>query len=224
MKSKTLSLSLLYQKELGEIFKNFNEINEQNILKTRRFLFNLGFEVRYPARTNTVLKKFKSKENNEEKEVALFYSKLDSTNNIITITRENTIKILMEDGNISGIKKLLFNLGFKVSHAKNMDIKFRKTTMKKNNEKKSVVLLYSKSSKTNGTIVIPKNNALGLLDEEFHLVRCANCGHYDDSLYELLGFNMPCCNFTNKTINNCMKFHKCNAFYENKLKESNYEN
>lgn len=80
MKSKTLSL--LYQKKLGEIFKNFNEINKQNILKTRRFLFNLGFEVKYPAGTNTVLKKFKSKENNEEKEVTLFYSKLDNTKDI----------------------------------------------------------------------------------------------------------------------------------------------
>ncbi|MCC0673182.1 hypothetical protein IC216_14415 [Clostridioides sp. ES-S-0145-01] len=132
MKSKTLSLSLLYQKELGEIFKNFNEINKQNILKTKKFLFNLGFKVRYPTRTNTVLKKFKFKENNEEKEVALFYSKLDSTNNIITITRENTIKILMEDGNISGTRKLLFNLGLKVNHVNNPYIKFRKTIMKKN--------------------------------------------------------------------------------------------
>ncbi|MGO0884722.1 hypothetical protein ACTPDI_18250 [Clostridioides difficile] len=224
MKSKTLSLSLLYQKELSEIFKNFNEINKQNILKTRRFLFNLGFEVRYPAKTNTVFKKFKFKENNEEKEVALFYSKLDSTNNIITITKENTIKILIEDGNISGLRKLLFNLGFKVCHVNNPDIKFRKTVVRKNNEKKSVVLLYSKSNKVNGNIIIPKENALGLLDEEFHLVRCANCGHYDDSLYELLGFNTPCCDFTNKTINNCMKFHKCSAYYENKLKKSNYKN
>lgn len=224
MKSASLLLSSFYQKESSEIFKNFNEVNRQNIFRTKKFLFNLGFPVTYPARANTILKKLKIKENDEKKEVVLFYSKLDSTNNIITITKENTIKILMEDGNISGIRKLLFNLGFKVSHVNNPDIKFRKTTFKKNNEKKSVVLLYSKSNKVNGNIIIPKENALGLLDEEFHLVRCENCGHYDDSLYELLGFNTPCCDFTNKTINNCMKFHKCNAYYENKLKKSNYKN
>nr|WP_228846465.1 hypothetical protein [Clostridioides sp. ES-S-0173-01]UDN49479.1 hypothetical protein JJJ25_19380 [Clostridioides sp. ES-S-0173-01] len=224
MKSKSLLLSSLYRKDLGEIFKNFNEINRQNIFKTKKFLFNLGFPVRYPAKANTILKKLKIKENNIEKEIALFYSKPDNSNDIITITKENTIKILMEDGNIFGVKKFLFYLGFKVSHANNTDIKFRKTIFKKNAEKKSAVLLYLKSSRANGNIIISKENALGLLDEEIHLVKCINCGHYDDSLYELLGFNMPCCDFINKTINNCMNFHKCNYYYENKLKKSNYKN